>query len=63
MDSIGSRIKQLRALKDTSDWMDNQYDILAIAAGYDMIDAGSTKNIMNRGMLEWLKDTKYSQVT
>ena len=63
LDSIGSRIKQLRALKDTSDWMDNQYDILAIAAGYDMIDAGSTKNIMNRGMLEWLKDTKYSQVT
>ena len=38
--------------------MDNQYDILAIAAGCDMIDAGSTKNIMNRGMLEWLKDTK-----
>ena len=34
--------------------------ILAIAAGYDMIDAGSTKNIMNRGMLEWLKNTKYS---
>lgn len=48
LDSIGSRIKQLRVLKDTSDWMDNQYDILAIAAGYDMIDAGSTKNIMNR---------------
>lgn len=38
-------------------------DILAIAAGYDMIDAGSTKNIMNRGMLEWLKNTKYSPVT
>ena len=37
--------------------------ILAIAAGYDMIDAGSTKNIMNRGMLEWLKNTKYSPVT
>ena len=36
------------------------YDILAIIAGYDMIDAGSTKNIMNRGMLEWLKNTKYS---
>ena len=63
LDSIGSRIKQIRTLKDTSDLMDNQYDILAIAAGYDMIDAGSTKNIMNRGMLEWLKDTKYSQVT
>lgn len=63
LNSLGNRIKQLKPLRDTSDWMDNQYDILAIAAGYDMIDADSTKNIMNRGMLEWLKNTKYSPVT
>lgn len=63
LDGIGNRIKQLGVLRDTGDSMDDQYDILAIAAGYDMIDAGSTKNIMNRGMLEWLKNTKYSPVT
>lgn len=62
LNNLGNRIKQLRSLRDTNDNMDDQYDILAIAAGYDMIDAGSTKNIMNRGMLEWLKNTKYSQV-
>lgn len=61
LDSIGRRIKQLQVLYHTGDTMDNQYDILAIAAGYDMIDADSTKNIMNRGILEWLKNTKYSR--
>lgn len=60
--NIGNRIPQLKPLKITNDAMDNQYDILAIAAGYDMIDAGSTKNIMNRGMLEWVKSTKYLPV-
>ena len=37
---------------------DSNVDIIAIVSGFDIIKTGATINVLNRGVLEWKKETK-----
>lgn len=37
---------------------DTIIDIIAIVSGFDIIKTGATINVLNRGILEWKKETK-----
>lgn len=37
---------------------DTNIDIIAIVSGFDIIKDGTTINVLNRGVLEWKKETK-----
>ena len=37
---------------------DNNVDIIAIVSGFDIISFGATINVLNRGVIEWKKETE-----
>ena len=51
-------IKQVNNLPEDSHLMDSNCDIVGILSGHDIIGARATVNVLNGGVIEWLRNTK-----
>ncbi|WP_242363399.1 hypothetical protein [Limosilactobacillus antri] len=51
-------IRQMKNIKEVNNEMDFNYDIVGLLSGHDIIKFGATINVLNGGVIEWLRNTK-----